>query len=139
MVNKYVLLQPYGLPSIRDFIRRCTPHEAYLPAHQASSFQGPRFPSENGYRKRPQGSGSSSCQGPQGSVCLIDSNHSLAESQQIHRSNAKRVYSGAKSFLAPLPFYSWQALDLVCRQISGSFPAVLRYQFLVTHKVCPRN
>ena len=46
-------------------------HEAYLPAHQASSLQGAWLPPENGYCQRPQGSRPPSCQGPQGSVRLI--------------------------------------------------------------------
>jgi len=59
----------YRLLSIIEIDRRCT-HEAYLSAQPSPQIQGSRFPEENGYFQRPQGSCPPPCQGPQGSVCL---------------------------------------------------------------------
>ena len=58
-------------------------YEAYLSAQPPSPFQGSRFPQENGYFQRPQGSCPPPCQGPQGPVCL--SATSAAESQHSDR------------------------------------------------------
>ena len=76
------------LLSILYFDRRCILNEAYLPAQQASPFQGSRFPPENGYVQWPQGSGPPSCEGPQGSVRLM--RLSVGRNKRNMRLRAKR-------------------------------------------------
>jgi len=109
------------------------PNEAYLSAHQAPPFQGSRFPPENGYCQRPQGSRPPPRQGPQGSVRL-----SIALRDRKPASRVKRETVRGEHRPAPFLFFL-PALKYAFRHLSGSFGPALRYLDLAIHKVFLRS
>ena len=114
-------------------LRRCIQYEAYLPAQPSSPLQGSRFPSENGYFQRPQGSCPSPCKGPQGSVCLIELNW-VTNSRMIAQCE-NGSYKWGERIFRPTPFFIGNTLKILFRPDGGAFPALLRFVSLEIHKV----
>ena len=110
------------------FLTGGVPNEAYLSAQPSSSFQGSRFPEENGYFQRPQGSCPPPCQGPQGSVCV----------SAVAWVTTAKWESMRGEWFSPRPLFIWTSSPTISDYHKRIFCRTAHFSWLDIHKVCRR-